>query len=247
LFDEENGRVTAADERNVEALLWTKRYAERYGREKMLQFRSGFGNFDSPQNAFMDGKVSMEVQGVWFSNFIRRHRPHMEFDAAPAPVAPGVEGPMSYVECDVIAIPRGCKHPEAAWRFIDFTQREGSAILNRLQGKHMPVRIPPANFRDGHPNKELAVFERVAISPHSFIQPRTRIWMEYRHEMDKAFEHVWNWAVPEAELEGLEGEARQKKVDDLCREEIRTTLTDIGVRMQRQYDIGQARAALRER
>ena len=46
---------------------------------------SGFGNFDSPQNAFIDGRVSMEVQGVWFSNFIRRHRPHLEFGVAPPP------------------------------------------------------------------------------------------------------------------------------------------------------------------
>jgi len=114
VFDEERGIITADDPKNVEALLWTKRYAEKYGREKLLQFRSGFGNFDSPQNAFIDGHVSMEVQGVWFSNFIRRHNPHMEFGVAPAPAAPGMPIPMSLVDCDVIAIPRGCRNVEAA-------------------------------------------------------------------------------------------------------------------------------------
>ena len=236
LFDEERGLITADDPKNVEALLWTKHYAEKYGREKLLQFRSGFGNFDSPQNAFIDGKVSMEIQGVWFSNFIRRHNPHMEFGVVPVPVPSDVPGPVSLVDCDVIAIPRGCRHVEAAWRFVEFTQREGLAILCRLHGKHMPIKNPPPNFHAGHPNLEVGIFEELAISPYTFIQPRIQIWNEYSHEMDKAFEHVWNWPVPESELAGLTGDARQQKVDELCRDEIRKTLEEVRVRMQRQYD-----------
>jgi len=236
IFDEERDIVTADDPKNVEALLWTKRYAEKYGREKLLQFRSGFGNFDSPQNAFIDGHVSMEVQGVWFSNFIRRHNPHMEFGVAPAPAAPGMPVPVSLVDCDVIAIPRGCRHVEAAWRFIDFSQREGLAILCRLQGKHMPIKNPPPNFHVGHPNLEVDLFEQYAASPYTFIQPRVRIWNEYRHELEKAFEHVWNWPVPESELSGLTGDARQQKIDELCRVEIRKTLVEVRKRMQRQHD-----------
>jgi len=244
LFDEENGRITADDPRNVDALVWVKRYAERYGREKLLQFRSGFGNFDSPQNAFIDGAVSMEMQGVWFSNFIRRHRPHMEFGVAPFPTAEGVPGPVSLVDADVITIPKGCRHPEEAWRFVEFSQRDGLAIICRLQGKHMPVKEPPPNFRDGHPNLELDVFEKVAASPHAFIQPRTAVWREYQHDLGTAFDHIWNWPVPEDELPGLSDEARrkasmqarQKKVDELCRAEIERTLKDITVRIQNRLD-----------
>jgi len=245
LFDEKTERITADDPGNVDAFLWTKRYAERYGREKMLQFRSGFGNFDSPQNAFIDGHVSMEMQGVWFSNFIRRHRPHMEFGVAPFPAAPGVPGPVSLVDCDVIAIPAGCRHPEAAWRFVEFSQREGLAIICRLQGKHMPITEPPASFREGHPHLELDVFERVAASPHAFIQPRIRVWREYQREISKAFEHAWNWPVPEGELEGLEGAERQRKVDELCRAEIEKTLVKVRERIQRQYDKRKEREVLR--
>lgn len=246
LFDPERGLITADAPGNVEALLWTKRYAERYGRERLLQFRSGFGNFDSPQNAFIDGRVSMEMQGVWFSNFIRRHRPHMDFGVAPFPTAPGVPGPVSLVDCDVIAIPRGCPHPEAAWRFVEFSQREGLAIICRLQGKHMPIRNPPPDFREGHPNLELEVFEKVAASPHAFIQPRIRAWLEYQHELGKAFEHIWNWPPPEEELAGLEEtEARRRKVDQLCRAEIERTLRGVAERIQRQFDKKRKRDELR--
>ena len=245
LYDEETQVVTADDPGNVRAFVWAKRYAEMYGREKMLQFRSGFGNFDSPQNAFIDGRVSMEMQGVWFSNFIRRHRPHMEFGVIPFPAAEGLAGPMSLVDCDVIAMPTGCPHPEEAWQFIRFAQTEGLAILCRQQGKHMPLKHPSENFRVGHPHLELAVFERVAASPHSFIQPRIRIWREYQHELGTAFEHVWNWRVPEASLAGLSGSSRQKKVDALCREEIEKSLRKVQERMQRRMDKGDERAKLR--
>jgi hypothetical protein len=171
----------------------------------------------------------------------------MEFGVAPAPAARGVPGPVSQMEADVIAIPLGCRHVEAAWRFVDYCQRDGLAILCRLQGKHMPVKEPPPNFTEGHPNLELEVFERIAASPHTFIQPRVRIWREYQDELSKAFEHVWNWPPPEEELEGLEGEARRKRVEELSRAEIQATLAGVRERMQRQYDAGVRREKLREK
>jgi multiple sugar transport system substrate-binding protein len=236
LFDANAGKITADDAGNVKALQWIKRYAERYGRQKLLQFRQGFGTFDSPQNAFIDGRVSMEIQGVWFPNFIRRHRPHMEFGVAPFPPDEGVAGPMSYLEADEIAIPSGCKHPAEAWKFLYYVQTKGLVILCRQQGKHMPVRNPPASFRQGHPNRELDFFEMVAGSPHSFYAPRIFVGQEYQDEMNKAFEHVWNWPVPEAPLAGLAGAKRQAKVEALCREEIVRTLGDVRRRIQARFD-----------
>jgi ABC-type glycerol-3-phosphate transport system substrate-binding protein len=236
LFDANTGRITADDEGNIKALQWTKRYAERYGRQKLLQFRQGFGNFDSPHNAFIDERVSMEIQGVWFPNFVRRHRPHMDFGVAPFPPAEGVPGPMSSLDCDEIAIPRGCRHPEEAWKFVYFVQTRGLEILCRQQGKHMPIRNPPASFRQGHPNRELAVFEEVAASPHSFLTPRIFVQQEYQDEMGKAFEHVWNWPVPEEQLKGLQRPERQAKVEALCREEIVKTLAGVRQRIQGRYD-----------
>jgi len=245
LYDAAAGKVTTDDPENVRAFAWAKRYAEKYGREKLLRFRSGFGTFDSPQNAFIEGKVSMVMHGVWFPNFIRRHRPHMEFAVAPFPCAEGVEGPRSVLEADIIAIPRGCRHPEAAWKFVHFTQGEGLEILCRLQGKHMPIRKPPTHFRDGHPNLELDVFERVAAAPHSTTSPRIMVWREYRSELERAFEHIWSWPVPEKELRGLTRQERQAKIHELCRAEVEKTLREVRERIQGRLDRNRERDALR--
>ena len=246
LFDPAKQKVTADSPENVRAYRWIKRYAELYGRESLLRFRSGFGTFDSPFNAFIEGKVSMEMQGVWFPNFIRRHQPHMEFGVAPFPSAAGVAGPRSLLDADVIGIPRGCKHPDAAWKFVHHAQTRGLAILCRLQGKHMPVKNPPPWYREGHPNLELAVFEKVAASPQSFLLPQMSVWQEYMDELNRAFDHVWAWPVPEQELAGLSGEARKARVEALCEGEIRRTLAEVRENIQAKLDRKREREALRE-
>ena len=256
LLDPNTGKITADDPGNIRAFQWVKRYAEAYGRQKLLQFRSGFGNFDSPNNAFIDGKVSMEMQGVWFPNFIGRHRPHMEFGVAPFPVpeaalrqleARDPNNPtMSSIDADMIGIPRGCRHPREAWKFIHYVQTEGLPILCKAQGKHLPYRNRPAGFRLGHPNRELDVFERVAASPFAFSMPRNIVWQEYQDELTKAFEHVWNWPVPEDQLKGLTGEARRRRIEELCLDEITRTLAEVRQNIQKQYDLKLYRQRLRE-
>jgi multiple sugar transport system substrate-binding protein len=233
LHDPGTDQVTPDSPANLQAILWVKRYAEKYGRDRLLQFRAGFGTFDSPNNAFIEGKVSMEMQGVWFPNFIRRHRPHLNFGVAPFPTLSSVPGPVSHLDADVIAIPRGCRHPQEAWRFVLFAQQQGLEILCRMQGKHMPVRRPPELFRQGHPNLELPVFEAVAASPHSFISPRLTVWQEYQDELGRAFDHIWNWPVPEAELKGLSGAAFDARLRELCLPEIQQTYAAVRETIER--------------
>lgn len=246
LIDPKTGRLTADDPGNVRAFAWAKKYAEMYGREKLLQFRSGFGNFDSPYNAFIEGKVSMEMQGVWFPMFIRRHRPQLDFGVAPFPTAEGVPGPRSLLESDVMGIPRGCRHPKEAWTFLLWVQRQGLPIMCRLQGKHVPFKNPPAWFHEGHPNLEIAIFEQMAMAPESFIIPATRVQLEYRDAVVRAFEHVWNWPVENRLPAGLKGAERQKRIEELCRQEAEATLREVRESMQRKLDILDGRAAAAE-
>jgi multiple sugar transport system substrate-binding protein len=250
LIDPETGKITTDEPANIRAYTWIKHYAETYGREKLLRFRSGFGTFDSPYNAFIEGKVAMEVQGVWFPMFIRRHKPQMEFGVAPFPCAAGVPGPRSVMEQDVIGIPSHCKHPAEAWEFVLWVQREGIAILSRLQGKNIAIRNPPAWFHQGHPNLELEVFERLALAPQSFIVPNTLVGQEYRDEMNRAFEHIWNWPVElenKSALEGLIGAARQAKIKALCREEVARTLAQARQEVQARLDSKIERRRLQKR
>jgi multiple sugar transport system substrate-binding protein len=246
LTDPATGKITADDTGNVRAFAWAKKYAEMYGRDKMLQFRAGFGTFDSPFNAFIEGKVSMEQQGVWFPMFIRRHRPQLEFGVAPFPCAEGVKGPRSPLGSDLIVIPRGCKHPKEAWTFVLWTQKEGLLTLCRLQGKHVPFKDPPAWFYEGHPNLEVRTFADLALAPESFTMPANRVQLEYRDAITRGFEHVWNWPVERYLPAGLSGQKREAKVRELCMEEARTTLRDLREQIQTKLDMLDRRATVAE-
>ena len=236
LVDPVTGSITADDPANIRAFAWAKKYAEKYGREKLLQFRGGFGTFDSPFNAFIEGKVSMEMQGVWFPLFIRRHRPQLEFGVAPFPCAEGVPGPRSLLEADIIAIPSGCKHPKEAWKFVYWVQTKGLPILCRLQGKHLPFRKTPPGFNEGHPNLEIALFEQMAQAPESFIIPATPVQLEYRDAIVRAFEHIWNYPVEKDMPPGLTGEARDRAVQKASETEATTDLRKIREEFSRKLD-----------
>jgi multiple sugar transport system substrate-binding protein len=250
LIDRKTGNIIANDKGNVDAYAWLKTFAERYGREKLIRFKSGFGNnFDSPFNAFINGQVSMELQGVWFPNFIRRHKPQMEFGVAPFPCATLEMGPRGMFDTDVLGIPVGGKHTEEAWKFILWVQQKGLLTLNRLQGKSVPWRNIPPDFLKGHPNKELPIFIELDKSPKGISIPTSLVGREIRDEMVLAFEHIWNWPVEiekAKELEGLQGAERQKKIEELCREEVQKTLDRVHVNVQKQLDNKLAREKQRE-
>src|SRR6185295_6527069 len=80
-------KLTLVSPENVRAYEWVQSYATEYGVDALLTFRSSFGRFGSPQNAFMSGKVAMELQGIWLSNYIAMYNPKLNWGAAPFPSA----------------------------------------------------------------------------------------------------------------------------------------------------------------
>ncbi len=196
-----NGRdkITADDPGNIRAFRWIQSYSKKYGVDDIRRFASGFGNFSSPQNAFLSAKVAMELQGVWMHNFIEQYAPGMQWGAAPFPretIPPGVdpEDPKQAVtiaDADVIVIPRGSRHPEAAWEFIKFVNsRRGMEILCMGQRKFTPLREVSREFWERHPHPYIKLFRDMAESPYAVHTPQTGIVREYQREMFNAFDRV---------------------------------------------------------
>ena len=244
---DEQGNITTAEPANIRAFEWLRSYATRYGGTNLTRFRQGFGNYDSPQNAFIDGKVSMVLHGTYFAAFIDRHKPNLRYKVVPFPPADGVAGPRSMLVEDVLVIPQGCPHPKAAWKFLHFTQTKGLPIICRLLGRHLPITATPGDFTETHPNPFLNVFTELAHSKHSFIMPQSIVWREYDQELSKAFDHIWLWNVPKEKLAGLSGTARDKRIAELCREEIVTTLRGVQEQMTDRLKQKRRRIEMREK
>ena len=187
-------RLSIVTPENLRAFNWVKGYADRYGSKDLQVFQSGFGNFSSPQNAFLTGQVAMVLQGVWMANYIHNNNPGLDWDAAPFP--PPADRPdlaqSTPVGLDVLVIPTGAKHPREAWEFIKFVQsQKGMEMLCLGQWKHSPLsRVSPRFYRE-HPNKRIRLFYDLALRPHTFSTPRVGIWREWQDEMKACFENIW--------------------------------------------------------
>ncbi len=219
LFDGQH--VTfSTDPRNVAAMQWVANYSKEYGVDAVTKFASGFaGQFASPQAGFFAGKVAMVFQGVWYNAYIREYKPGLDYgvaDAWPSAV-PGVDD-FAMAESDILVIPRGAKHPEAAWEFIKYLstpnlhaerreELQGIELLCYIQEKNSPLQEWSPFFTHHHPHPHIDVFRRLSASPHAVFTPDMGIWTEYFRESLAAFAQIrLLLATPEQAM----GEAQQR-------------------------------------
>ena len=191
-------KITANSPENVRAFEWIQSYSKKFGGTNLQSFRSGLGNFSSPQNGFLDGKVAMELQGVWMYNFINKYAPKVEsptreWGAAPFPhpadrpdLADG-----TIADEDILVIPRGASHPDEAFEFIKFVEsQKGMELLCLLQGKQSALRNVSEEFYKKHPNPFIKLFADLPSGKNVFTPPKIGIWPEYSSEITNAFDEI---------------------------------------------------------
>ena len=185
--------ITANSPDNGRAVTWIQNYSRKYGAGDLQTFRSGFGNFASPQNAFLASKVAMVLQGVWMHNFIDKYSPDLSWGAAAFPHPadrPDLAG-LTFVDADLLVIPRGAKQPEAAFEFIRYVQsQEGMELLCMGQRKNSPLRDVSEAFWRNHPNPYIRLFDELPRRATAVTPPKLGIWPEYGSELGAAFDEI---------------------------------------------------------
>jgi len=210
LYDESTERSQVDSPPNVAAYQWVQSASRRLGVDALKRFRSGFGNYDSPLNAFLDGKVAMEVQGPWLANVINAFKPELDYGVAPVPVTADLydpTAPVGLIDTDILVIPRGVPHPEASMEFIAYTQRQDVVeFLSTVHCKNSPLAVSSPEFLANHPNRGVRVHDAIAKSPRAYLCPRTRTWLQFKEEFDAAAESIWTLRSPaDKELGALQG------------------------------------------
>jgi maltose-binding protein MalE len=187
--------------RNLAAYRWVENYTRKYGADTIKRFSSGFGQMASAQSPFFSGKVAMVLNGVWLNNYIRKFSPGLEYGVAFWPSAVAGIDDFAVVEADVLAIPRGAKHPREAWEFIKYVntinpkaqsreELRGMELLCFLQEKFSPMKEWSPYFQTHHPHPYIDRFRKAANSPHSVATPKIGIWPEYSRELSAVFDTV---------------------------------------------------------
>ncbi len=107
-----------------QSLQWIADFYAAYGVDNLKAFTSGLGSAD--QHGFMSGRIGMAVLDLSYLEQLARYAPDIEYGVAPIPTFPG-RPTASSAGSWWLAVPRGARHPEAAFAFMRF------AVQKRIQ------------------------------------------------------------------------------------------------------------------
>ena len=189
------------------------------GVDAINTFAGGFaGDEDDP---FMTGKLAMKVDGDWVLASIARYHPELDFAVAPVPVPAerfNHEGRfkndptwVTWAGGYAFVIPKGAKHVDAAWRFIQWENSVEGNICSSdfqrdyVQGKgrlFVPRTTPIAPVNRAFlaryvpslpPNLGNAVRSLQSLLPYTRYRPVTfvgqTLWDQHSRATDRAIRH----------------------------------------------------------
>ena len=210
IFDEKTNKFTLTSPQNIAAFNWVRSYTLKLGDAAMSQFSGRFGElFNTPNNPFLTGQVSMVCQGPWMANYIYDLKPSMsealvpyclerylprvarpfnyKWDVAPFPSAvPGLNG-VTYDSFDVLVIPRGSHHKREAFEFLAYVNRQD--VQEKLCSMHCKNSVLASYSRDyirTNPNPYIEMFEKLAASPNARGTPTVPIYPLAEDEIKQA-------------------------------------------------------------
>ena len=111
------------------------------GDDKVEKFKSGLGDEYSADQGFQAGKLAMAYDGEYRDAFIKDQAPTLKFATAPAPVLDSLSDQYggAFTTGTIIAIPKGAKHPGAAWELIKQVTLDTGTLVEMANGlKNVP-------------------------------------------------------------------------------------------------------------
>jgi multiple sugar transport system substrate-binding protein len=133
-YDDAHKKITASNPHNVQALTWLANFWKQYGPSKLDRFESGFGTYLGPTDPFAQGKIAMLVDGDWWPTDLPKggklNLGNLGGTYIPYPDGQPALARTSAVFGDVMEIPKGSKHPDLAWKFINWYMNSEREQLN---------------------------------------------------------------------------------------------------------------------
>jgi multiple sugar transport system substrate-binding protein len=210
-FDAKGQPVLSKDPRWAAMLKWQKALVDWYGYDKLRKFTAASADEFGASNDFEIGRVAMQYDGEWRTAFIKNEHPELKYTTAPFPAADGQaaqygSGPIAG---DIVAIPKGSKHPDEAWLLIKFLASDTDAIVglsNRL--RNLPTtkaaNSSPKLDKDPH----FAPFFKIFTNTKSEFNPLTPIGQQYGDTF-QAFATKWQAGKVSDLTKGLQGLDKQ--------------------------------------
>lgn len=208
LYDYENDKVTCDSQNHIDSVEFvTSSYADPYDSGKVNKFKSGFGQYMSPNNPFFQNQVGMDMEGQWFQTFIKKYAKDLNYGIAPLPYPDGhpelakgglIQGGMLYV-------PKNSKHKEEAFEFINYLKSDDAYIKFCVGKGSIPTNYSAINnpkFLEGAP--ELEPFIDIINNGNAKTFPAVPFAKEYGDELKLQMEKAYDFEItPEEAMKNV--------------------------------------------
>lgn len=187
----------------VDGFEWTVDFYGDYDLEAVQAFIGGLGTGE--QHGFLTGKLAMLVLDMSFLDLLGRYRPDMDFGVSEIPSFEG-HPTVSMAGSWWLGMPRGVRHPEAAWAFMQFSVQKDTQ-LEEIAARDDPLF--PANMHAAYDSSFISeplveVFVRQMDFAHSpTVVPLAHgvFWREFYGALERS---VHGEQTPEAALRQAE-------------------------------------------
>jgi multiple sugar transport system substrate-binding protein len=117
-----------------------------------------------PYDAFARGAAAMVFEGGWLIPYLSRFAPGLRYGVAELPAGPA--GRSNFLFTVAYAVPRASRHPDAAWKLIEFLT--GEAVQARVTFALPSRRAVAARYVERHPEYR-PILEAVSYAvPYEF-------------------------------------------------------------------------------
>lgn len=218
-YNDDDTSAIGTDPAWQKLLKWQKELIDWYGHDKLEKFRQSLGDEWSAENAFHQGKVAMHIDGEWRTAMLANDAPKLNYSTAPLPVHddnPELYGG-GFISGTIIGVPKGAKHPQAAWELVRFLTTDTEALVTLANTlRNVPTTKAARESANLKKDEKFQTFLDMFDNPNSVSQ-KAHINNEFNQE---AFQEVIaKWEA--GRITDLAGELA--KVDKVINERLKLT------------------------
>lgn len=215
-YSDDGTKLTANSKPVVDAMAWQQQFYTKYGVDNVQAFRSGFGEYGSPDAPFYAGKVAMMVEGEWQvgPNFIPALKPELNYGvtAFPPPADHPERAGTIVNQGTVVVIPSGAADKEASAKLLAWMMTPAIVAEEFCFNANLPTSEKAAEdpcFKELGP--KFQVFVDLMASPNAYAVITTPLSLELNDALASAEEAIlYTGADPQATLDEVQAEFEPK-------------------------------------
>lgn len=207
-YDYKNDKVTCNSKKNIDALTFkVASYQSPYDMNKIKKFKSGFGEYESPNNPFFQNQLAFDLEGQWFQTFIKKYAKGINYGIVPIPYPDGHPelSKGGQIQSGMLYISKASKHKDEAFEFINWLTSDEPNIEFCTAKGSLPATLSAINnpkFAKAAP--ELVPFIQIVKGGHAKALPAVPFTKEYVNELNVQEQRAYDGEItPEEALNNV--------------------------------------------